>query len=107
MVPLETIHPLVAGAPAAASLATLGWSGWNREMRRRFKKSVEQERARREHLLVGSSLLRPEGQMWRRSRGQGQIEILSVGTYSSRQLPFILRQFERAAASEHIGVVYL
>lgn len=95
------------GIPVVGGVVTMGLFAWNREMRRRYKKDLGQELAQRKALLGGAYILRPEGELWRRSQGCGQIALLCVGTYAARQLPFILRQFERAGAGDHVGVIYL
>ena len=106
------INPIIfeAGLPAMATAAIFGTVGWRRSKRRRqyqYEEAVARERARREELLTGSSTLRPLADLWLRAMGTGQISILSVGTYGSRQLPFLLLTFLRAGASGHIGIIYL
>ncbi|GEM_PF-3687607 len=76
---------------------------WPREMRRRR----EQAQAIRAQQLAGGARLRQDDDTWRRSRGRGQIAVLAIGGYASSQLPFVLREFHRAGASDHVGIIYL
>lgn len=103
---MNTPHVLmtygIVAAVIAAAVVMLG-RAWPREMRRRR----EQAQAIRAQQLAGGARLRPDDDTWRRSRGRGQISLLAIGGYASSQLPFILREFGRAGASDHIGIIYL
>ena len=98
---------LLIGGPAAGGIATLGMLGWNREMRRRRKKDVEAELARRLTRLTGARRVRPEGESWQRTDGQGQLVLLVVGGYASHQLPYILQGFLRGGTQAQVGIILL
>lgn len=73
----------------------------------RLARELRLEEARRKHFLTSAYTLREESELWKRANGNGEIAILAVGGYASRQLPFVLKQFERAGAAEQVGVIYL
>ena len=89
------INPIIfeAGLPATAVATIAGIAGWRRSRKHRYAEALAREQERRERLLDGSSILRPLGDEWLRAKGAGQIPIVSIGGYGSRQLPFILRAF--------------
>src|SRR5262245_16377111 len=76
-------------------------------LRARYQYALAHERRCRAHLLEDSSMLRPLGDSWTRAYGCGQLAFLVVGSYGARQLPYILKTFERSGAADHVGMIYL
>ncbi len=81
--------------------------GWNREMRRRYRKDLEREQARRQELLAQAGVLRPVTDVRRRSRGRGQIAVLAAGTYSSKLFAPLSHEFVRAGAADFLNTPLL